>query len=135
VDEGFPWLAQAEVILFVHVIWMQLDLNGLPHHLVHVSVFGGQRAGVLEMDAMTQADAVFGHGQFIWMLHTNVLVVLLDPGFSATASLPNVNSTTITGYAVHVWSFESQVVLHVPKEVGDLPRWEAHRLCAWRAPG
>jgi hypothetical protein len=33
----------------VHVVWMQLDLNGLPNHLVHVSGFGGQILGVLEL--------------------------------------------------------------------------------------
>jgi hypothetical protein len=128
------WLRQRSFSLFMLFGCSSISMAS-PHHLVHISGFGGQRAGVLEMDAMTQADAVFGHGQFIWMLHTNVLVVLLDPGFSAIASLPNVNSTTVTGYAVHVWSFEFQLVLHVPKEVGDLPRWEAHRLCTWRASG
>jgi hypothetical protein len=38
---------------------------------------------------MAQAYAVLNHGRFIWILQTNVLVVLLDPGFNGTASLPN----------------------------------------------
>jgi hypothetical protein len=41
---------------------------------------------------------LLGHGRFIWMLETNVTVVLLDPGVNGTASLPNVNLTT---FAVH----------------------------------
>jgi len=35
--------------------------------------------------------------------------------------------TTFTGYAVHARSLESHVVLHGPKETGNLP-WEGHRL-------
>jgi hypothetical protein len=45
---------------------MKLDLNSLPDYPVHVSGFGGWDAGgVLELDAMTQADAVFGYSRFI----------------------------------------------------------------------
>jgi hypothetical protein len=39
-----------------------------------------------------------------------MLVVLLDPGFSGMAGLPNVNLTTFTGYALHTWSPE----YHIP---------------------
>jgi hypothetical protein len=41
---------------------MRLDLSGLPDHLVHVSGFGGQDLGVLELDAMSLVDAMFGYG-------------------------------------------------------------------------
>jgi hypothetical protein len=58
----------------------------------------------------------------------NVPVELLDPGFNGTASLPSVDLTTFTGYAVNVWSLESQVALHVPKGTGNLPQWKAHRI-------
>jgi hypothetical protein len=81
-----------------------------------------------ELDAMAKADAVFGHGRFIWTLQTNVPVVLLDPDVSGTAILPDVNLTTVTGYAVQTWSLESQAVLHRLKEASNLPQWEAHRL-------
>jgi hypothetical protein len=30
--------------------------------LVHVSGFGGEDSGVLELDSMDMTDAVFGHG-------------------------------------------------------------------------
>jgi hypothetical protein len=41
---------------------MQLNLNGLPDQPVHVSGFGGQDLGVLELNTMCPADAVFGYG-------------------------------------------------------------------------
>jgi hypothetical protein len=57
-----------------------------------------------------------------------VPVVLLDPGINGTASLPNVNLTTFAGYAVHAWSFQSQVIFHGPKETSNFPRQKAYRL-------
>jgi hypothetical protein len=62
------------------------------------------------------------------MSQTNVPVALLDPGINGTASLPNENLTTFAGYAVHTWSFQSQVVFHGPKETSNFPRRKAHRL-------
>jgi hypothetical protein len=81
-----------------------------------------------ELDMMAQADVECGHGQFICMLQMNVPVVLLDPGFNGMASMPNVNLTTLAGYAVQAWRLTAQVILHGPKEAGNLPQWEAHRL-------
>jgi hypothetical protein len=60
-------------------------------------------------------------------------VVLLDPGINGTACLPNVNLITFTGYAVHAWSFQSQVIFRRPKKISNFPRWKAHRLDV--APG
>jgi hypothetical protein len=73
---------------------LQLHLNGLPGQPVDVSGFGGQDLGVLELDTMSPADAMFGYGRFVLMSQTNVSVVLLDPGINGTASLHNVNLTT-----------------------------------------
>jgi hypothetical protein len=77
---------------------------------------------------MSPADAIFGYGRFVRMSQTNVSVVLLDPGINGTASLHNVNLTTFGGYAVHVWGFQYQVVIHRQKKTGNFPRREAHRL-------
>jgi hypothetical protein len=77
---------------------------------------------------MSPIDAVFRHCQFVWMSQTNVRVVLLDSGINGTASLPNVNLTTSARYAVHTWSFQSQVILHGPKKVSILPQWKVYRL-------
>jgi hypothetical protein len=71
---------------------------------------------------------MFGYGRFVQMSQMNVLVVLLYPGITEMASLPNVNSITFAAYAVHAWSFQSQVVLHGPKQTSNFPRREIHRL-------
>jgi hypothetical protein len=77
---------------------------------------------------MSPADAVFSYCGLLWMSQTNVPVVLLDPGINGTASLPNVNLATFTGYAVHPFSFQSQIIFHGPKEISNFPRRKAHRL-------
>jgi hypothetical protein len=45
---------------------------------------------------MTLTYPVFSYYQFIWMLQTDVPVMLLDPRFNATDSLPNVYLTDFT---------------------------------------
>jgi hypothetical protein len=77
--------------------------------------------------SMALAYVMYGHGQRIWMLQMNVMVLLFDPAFNKMASLPNVNFSSFTGYVVHDWSLESQAVLHRPKKAGNLLLWEAHR--------
>jgi hypothetical protein len=62
------------------------------------------------------------------MSQANVSVVLLDPGINRTASLPNVNLTKFAQYAVHAWSFQSQVIFHGPKKISSFPRQKAYRL-------
>jgi hypothetical protein len=56
-----------------------------------------------------------------------VPVVFTDTGINGTASLPNVHLTKFARYAVHAWSFQSQVIFHGPKETRNFPRLEAHR--------
>jgi hypothetical protein len=77
---------------------------------------------------MSPADAVFSHCRFVWLSQTNVPVVLLDPGINRTASLPNVNLTTLARYAVDTRSFQSQVILHRPKKISNILWWKAYRL-------
>jgi hypothetical protein len=69
---------------------------------------------------MSPAEAVFSHCRFVWMSQTNVPVVLLDPGINRTASLPNVNLTTLARCAVDTRRFHSQVILHGPKKLAIL---------------
>jgi hypothetical protein len=76
---------------------------------------------------MAQAYAVFGHGRFIWMLQMTVTVVLLGSGFSAVASLSNIDLTTFAGCA-YVWSLELKVILHRLKETGNRLLCVTHRL-------
>jgi hypothetical protein len=56
---------------------VEFDLIGLPDDMVHASVFDGEYTGMLELDPVAQADAVFGHGLFIWMLHMDALVLVV----------------------------------------------------------
>jgi hypothetical protein len=82
---------------------------------------------------MSLADAVFSYRRLVWMSQTKVSVVLLDSGINgmaSLASLPNVNLTTYAGYAVHAWSFQSEVIFHGPKEISSFPQRKAHRLDA-----
>jgi hypothetical protein len=71
---------------------------------------------------------MFSYGRFVWMSQTNLPVVLLDLGINGIAILPNVNLTTLVGYAVHAWSFQSQAIRHWPKESSNFSRKEAYRL-------
>jgi hypothetical protein len=57
----------------------------------------------LELDAMSPADAVFSHCRFVWLSQTNVPVVLLDHGINRTASLSNVNLTTLARSLSQNW--------------------------------
>jgi hypothetical protein len=57
-----------------------------------------------------------------------VPVVFLDPGINRTASLPNVNLTTLARYAIDTRSFQSQVILHGPKKISNFLWRKAHRL-------
>jgi hypothetical protein len=51
------------------------------------------------------------------------VALVLDPGLDGTADLPDVDLTTFAGHAVYTRSFESQVILHRPKETGELLQW------------
>jgi hypothetical protein len=41
---------------------MELNLNHLPDDAVHISRFGGENVGAMELDVVPQADAVLHHG-------------------------------------------------------------------------
>jgi hypothetical protein len=58
-DERFPWLAEIEPNLPLHVIG--IELNPISNDAIYVPRFGGEHTGVLELDAESQIDAVFCH--------------------------------------------------------------------------
>jgi hypothetical protein len=41
---------------------MQLNLNGLPNDAIHVSGLGGEDGGIVQLNAVSEVDAVFSHG-------------------------------------------------------------------------
>jgi hypothetical protein len=73
---------------------MEFDFSYFPCDVVHLSGFGKKKAGVMDLDSVAQIDTVFSHGWFTWMIQTDVLVMLLDPGLSGTVSLPSAELTT-----------------------------------------
>jgi hypothetical protein len=52
---------QDHAILPVHVVWMELHLQGLADDLVHTPRFGGEDFGTLELDAMVLVEYVLCH--------------------------------------------------------------------------
>jgi hypothetical protein len=60
-DEELPCPAEMKAILPLRVVRAYLHLDGLPNYLVHVRHLG-EDGGVLELNAVAQVDAVFGHG-------------------------------------------------------------------------
>jgi hypothetical protein len=57
-DRRIPWLTQAEAILPICIVRGR-SISSLPDHVVNISGFGGEDAGVLELDPVAQAIAVF----------------------------------------------------------------------------
>jgi hypothetical protein len=78
-----------KAIFLVHVVWVQLNLDGLPNHLVHVSHLSGQDGGILQLNAVAQVDAVFGHSRSVWLL--------LVPCLDGRDGLPDVDLITLAG--------------------------------------
>jgi len=52
---------QDHAILPVHVVGMELHLQGLADDLVHTPRFGGEDFGVLELDVMVLVESVLCH--------------------------------------------------------------------------
>jgi hypothetical protein len=48
---------------------MELNLNGLPNSVVHVSGFSGDDGGIVKLNAVTRVDAVFSCGCLAWMFY------------------------------------------------------------------
>jgi hypothetical protein len=48
--------------LFVHVVGIELNLNGLPNDAINVSGFSGEDGGIVKLNAVSQVDAVFSYG-------------------------------------------------------------------------
>jgi hypothetical protein len=44
---------------------VELNLDGLPNNMVHVSDFHGEDGGIVELNAVFLADTLFGYGQLV----------------------------------------------------------------------
>jgi hypothetical protein len=81
---------QAEAILPVHIIVVVLNLHHLTDDASHVSAFGGENAGVVELDVVPEFDAVLYHECFVWMFQPDLLTVFLQPGIDQMVSLASI---------------------------------------------
>jgi hypothetical protein len=47
-DERLPLLAETKTNISVHVVLMELNLNGLPNNAIHVSGFSGEDGRIVK---------------------------------------------------------------------------------------
>jgi hypothetical protein len=100
----FPWPAESQAILPVHIVWVELELICLPDKSVHVPRFGREDSGILEVNEVIIVEPMFYLHRFVWVSKLYVPVVLLYSGLNRSTSLSYVHLTTLAGYAVHPWS-------------------------------
>jgi hypothetical protein len=60
-DERLPSFVETKPHLSVHVVVMELNLNGLPNDVIHVLGLGGEDGGIVYLNVVSQVDAVFSH--------------------------------------------------------------------------
>jgi hypothetical protein len=64
-DERLPWLAESKDSISVYILGMELNLNGIPNSVIHVSSFSGEDGGIVKLNAVTRVDLVFSYGCFV----------------------------------------------------------------------
>jgi hypothetical protein len=50
-DERLPCLAETKTHLSVHIVWMELNLNGLTNEAIHILDLSGEDGGTVKYDA------------------------------------------------------------------------------------
>jgi hypothetical protein len=61
-DERLPWLAETKPHLCIHIVGMELNLNGLLNDAIHVLGLIGYDGGTVKLNVVSQVSAVFSHG-------------------------------------------------------------------------
>jgi hypothetical protein len=56
---------------------VEFSLNGFPNSAVCVSGFHGEDCGIVGLNAVSLADTMFNHSQLVWMIQSDVLLMLL----------------------------------------------------------
>jgi hypothetical protein len=62
VDERFPCLAESKNSISVYIVGMELNLNGLPNSVIHLSSFSGEDGVIMKLNAVTRVDLTFSYG-------------------------------------------------------------------------
>jgi hypothetical protein len=50
-----------------HFAGMELNINGLPNNVIHVSGFSGEDGGIAKLNAVSQVNTVFSYSSLVWM--------------------------------------------------------------------
>lgn len=82
---------------------MKFSFGRLPDEMIRVSGFCGEDAGVMELDAMSQENAVLRHSCLDRMFYPDMSMVLFQPGVDRTACLSDVDLATLTGDTAYSW--------------------------------
>jgi hypothetical protein len=58
---------------------MVFNLNHFPDNMIHVYGFYSVDAGVVRVNVVLKVDTTLCHGRLIWMFHTDMALMLLQP--------------------------------------------------------
>jgi hypothetical protein len=59
-----------------------VQLYHFPYELAHAPALSGWKASIVQQDTMANINIVFSHGQLLWLLQEDTMVLFNDPGFS-----------------------------------------------------
>jgi hypothetical protein len=59
---GFHDLLRQKTGLSVHIVGIELNLNGLPNNAIYVSGFSGDNGGIVKLYAVSGVNIVFSYG-------------------------------------------------------------------------
>jgi hypothetical protein len=91
-DEWLPWLAETKANLSVHIVGMELNLNGLTNDAIHISGFSGTYGVSVKLNAVSQVDGVFSYSWLVWMFKMYVPLMLLQPVSTERISCRDISS-------------------------------------------
>jgi hypothetical protein len=75
----------------------------------------------VQLNAVSEVDAVFSHGWPVWMFETDVPLMLLQRRDHGTACLPNADLAALTGYFVYTpWMGQDRPTQLGPSERASL---------------
>jgi hypothetical protein len=102
-----------------------MEVIHLPVDEIHVSGFGGEDTGVMELDLVPQVDAVLCYGWLVQVFQPDIPMfgILQGPELGPFTFHPHISLRTIVMLSCHLPSLSSRyfhqnsvcIYLHVPK--------------------
>jgi hypothetical protein len=77
--------------------------------MIHIFKAGKEITVFLNLDMMSQIDAVLYHTSLVLTMKLIMLIVAFDTGLNKKISLPNANFTTSTGYTACIHPVSSSL--------------------------